>query len=477
MMKTLDFVLPDFTRRSWVSKRAQDEWEPRFQRITRAWQQMEWLAVAAGLRACAIAIVTPDSFIEQAGEWAKHGLSGMPVEIQGMSSSSYSSTSVSTALGKPFVYRVVVGTPQSVTAFKNAWDNDDHGEIGRLLGYPSCCHQFFFDVWVEDGLIDTTWPMAVADNAIDEDTRCLEVSGASEANILWRWMGLRAVPHLPCSFNCQPTIALGQQFIQLGREAGYEQEMEWLLEILSWPMQWSALHGIAEVKTPLIKVSTRTDATAEEYVVRRLGSGYPDEGARGLGFPYQTAVSTHRARRQPTSPAWYATDNGFPSAAVMAEAHAPIVAAATAVLPPDGGSVLDLGCGNGALLQKIQRVNSAIVPFGLDIDNGRVAHARQLHPTFADNFFTGDLFTYDILWTERRYTVALLMPGRLVEATPAQAAQLRSYLQSHCDHILIYAYGDWLKRYGNLINLAHAAGLMVLNNNDDDAVVCMAGVR
>ena len=477
-MKTLDFVLPDFTRRSWVSKTAQDIWEPRFQQITRVWQEMEWLAVAAGLRACAIAIVTPDSFVKQAGEWAKRGLSGMPVEIQGMSTSSYSSTPVSAELGKPFVYRVVVGTPQSVMAFKAAWDNDDHGEIGRLLGYPSCCHQFFFDVWVEDGLIDTTWPMAVADVPVANGTRSVEISGAPEANILWRWMGLRAVPHLPCSFSCQPTVDLGQKFIQLGHDAGYEQEMDWLLEILSWPIQWSALHGIAEVKTPLIKVSTRTDATAQEYVVRRLGSGYPDEGAQGLGFPYKTAVNSRRIQRKTPSPPpdWYAVDNGFSSVEAMATAHEPIVAAATAVLSPDGGSVLDLGCGNGALLQKIYQANPTIVPFGLEIDNGRVTHARQLYPTFADNFSTGDLFTCDIIWSERQYTLAILMPGRLLEATPEQADQLRERLQMQCDHILIYAYGDWLTRYGNLKNLAQAAGLTTLHT-DEKATVSIAKVK
>ena len=472
-MKTLDFVLPDFTRCSWVSKEAQDKWEPRFQRITRAWQKMEWLAVAAGLRACAIAIVTPDSFIEQAGKWAKHGLSGMPIEIQGLSSSSYSSTPVSAELGKPFIYRVVVGTPQSVTACNPDWHHDNHGEIGHLLGYPSCCHQFFFDVWVEDGLIDTTWPMALGTAPVANGTYSIEVSGAPEANILWRWMGLRAVPHLPCSFNCQPTIDLGQQFIQLGREAGYEQEMDWLLEILSWPAQWSALHGIAERKTPVIKVSARTDATAQEYIVRRLGSGYPDEGAQGLGFPYKTAVKPHRTQRKTQD--WYATDNGFTSTREMAAAHKPIVAAATAVFPPDGGSVLDLGCGNGALLQKICQANRAIAPFGVDIDNGRITHACQLHPTFADNFLTEDMFINDTIWSERQYTLAILMPGRLLEATPEQADQLRKHLQTQCDHILVYAYGDWLKRYGNLANLAQAAGLTTLCN-DDEAAVSMAKI-
>ena len=90
------------------------------------------------------------------------------------------------------------------------------------------------------------------------------MTGPPEANILWRWMGARAVPHLPCRFDCEPTVALAQQCLAVGRAAGFDTEMDWLLEILRWPVEWSALHGIAEIRTPVLKVSTRTDATATE---------------------------------------------------------------------------------------------------------------------------------------------------------------------------------------------------------------------
>ena len=52
-------------------------------------------------------------------------------------------------------------------------------------------------------------------------------------------------------------------------------------------VEWSGLHGIAEIKTPVLKISARTDATAQKYTVRWSGTGYPDEGATGLRFPYR----------------------------------------------------------------------------------------------------------------------------------------------------------------------------------------------
>jgi hypothetical protein len=51
--------------------------------------------------------------------------------------------------------------------------------------------------------------------------------------------------------------------------------------------EWSALHGIAEIKTPVLKASTRTDATPCNYTLRRQRDNYPLEGVRRLSSPYR----------------------------------------------------------------------------------------------------------------------------------------------------------------------------------------------
>ncbi|MBN1993733.1 MAG: methyltransferase domain-containing protein [Anaerolineae bacterium] len=478
-MERLDFVLPDFTRLSWAGSRAREVWEPRLGRIGRAWFNLEWLSVVAGLRACGLKIASPQEFVAQAGEWAKHGLSGLPLEIQGLSTNSYAGASLRAELGKPFAFRIVIAAPADMIAFKNAWDNGDDERIGQLLGYPPCCYRFYRRVWVDEDLVDTTWPMARGSVAAPNSNRCLEVSGPPEANILWRWMGVRATPHLPCSFHCPETVALGQKLIALGRANGYNQEMDWLLEILSWPVEWSALHGIAEIKTPVLKVSARTDATPTKYVVRRIGTAYPDEGAQGLGFPYRVPagqILTQSAgfrrgldnpiKPRPPEPAWYAADNGFNSRLAMEQAHRPVIELATATLAGQSGNILDLGCGNGALLRQICQVNPGLAPFGLEFDPGRVEHARELQPDYAENFSQGDIFASEWPWPDgRRYALAILMPGRLLETGSGRAARLKARLAQHCDHLLVYAYGDWLTRYGDLPGLAGQAGLKLLKTN------------
>ena len=79
----------------------------------------------------------------------------------------------------------------------------------------------------------------------------------------------------------------------------------------------------------------------------------------------------------------------------------------------------------------------------------------------------GDLFSTESIWPEgRRYALALLMPGRLLEVAPVRAAQLRARLNQQCDRVLVYAYGDWLTRHGNLKGLAAAAGLKLVDSDE-----------
>ena len=366
-MERLDFTLPDFTRFMWVSDETRDVWHPRLERVTNVWLEIEWRAVLAGVRSCAVTMASPEDLLAQAPRWAGEGLSVLPVEMVGLTGQPYSATSTTAQPGEPFLFRLVIGRPSDLADFKRAWDVADQEAIGDLLGYPRCCREFFRRVWVDDAMVDTTWPMATATAApTDAEGTLVEVDGPPHANILWRWMGTRTVPHLPCRFDCPATVELGERFVAVGRSCGFGQEMDWLLDVLSWPVEWSALHGIAEIRTPLLKVSTRTDATPRRYTVQRRGDSYPIEGAQGLSFPFQAPVKLrltgargfqrgieHSVAVNAPRPSWYATDNGFDSIAAMEDAHRPIVTAAVAALAGRGGDVVDLGCGNGALLDKI----------------------------------------------------------------------------------------------------------------------------
>lgn len=457
----LPFQLPDFTRTSWVGDVARQVWEPRLRRITQAWFAVEWLTVAGGHRRCAVTPASTQALPRLAAEWMRHDLTALPLELLG-ASATYTSTPAPPVLGQPFTYRVVVGRSADLRAFKRAWDQSDHAGIASLLGYPGCCYEFFRRVWIEDGLVDTTWPMAASTTGAGPSVREVEVRGPFEANILWRWMGVRAVAHLPCRFDCERSAGVARSFREAALAAGHGEEMGWIEEILRWPVEWSALHGIAEILTPILKVATRTDATAGRYTVRRPGDRYPCEGAQGVRFPYRRRPPRRLqpGERAAGAPAGGAGDNGFSTAIDMDAAHRPIVELAGRTLAGAAGLVVDLGCGNGELLEKIVGANPWLRPAGIDQDPGRIERARARHPRFASEFWAGDLFEDERPWGDgRRYALALVMPGRLLETTVERATRLRARLRTRCDRILVYAYADWLTRYGDLRELSAQAGL------------------
>lgn len=292
IMKRLSFELPEFIRISWVSDTDREVWEPRIDRIIKAWREVEWLSVAEGIRQCATISVSPEYLVSVGEKAVKKGLFVLPLGYQGVQNYSYSNENLGKTPTEQFLLNVVIGKSQDVLKFKSVSETaSDYELIGKLVGYPPCCQEFFRQV-LEEGNADATWSMAVATTPpLTENDVSIEITSSPFVNLFWRWLGIRPIPHFPCSFNCKHSLDMARNYISIGREFGYSDEMDWLLTILSWPVQWSALHGIAEIKTPILRLSTKTDATPIKYEVRRVADMYPAEGAKGLYFPYRTSAS------------------------------------------------------------------------------------------------------------------------------------------------------------------------------------------
>jgi uncharacterized protein len=273
---------PDLTRRSWVGSAARRRWEPRLHAVRRAWSELEWQSVLAGVRACALVSIPNAEVAQFASRWRNLGLSAASVPAHNAS-----------ALGRVFAFVSV--EREIVRRALQAWNERDDQTIGTLLEYPACCRRFFHRIWIEAGQADTTFDM-VADQALTADhVRTAVLPAAPYANMLWRYLGVRAVPHLPCGFGCKPTLELGKRLWDLARELGYADEADWIDELLRWPAEWSALHGIAEVKTPILKLVAPTDSTDRTAIVRWPGETYPRDGASGLRFPYRPISRSTRS--------------------------------------------------------------------------------------------------------------------------------------------------------------------------------------
>lgn len=359
-MKRLAFKIPEYAPRTiWTSPHAREIWQPRIAQITQVWEQVERLLVARSARPSALQNISPENLPGLLKEVAKDGLVAVPL-AQVPRVNGYQAASHAREAGD-WDYRVAITSFAHVAEWTEAWATNNNDAIGKLLGYPECCRKFFNQIWVAERWFDTTWPMAAntpeGKHLIAPAIEGISIPGNLKANILWRWHGVRTVSHLPCSFGCKASEAMGEATLQVMASSGFAEEADWLREILSWPVEWSALHGIAEIRTPISRTSVATDATAGKVSVRYQGTRYPAEGAQGTGFPHIGAAQTRSAPvLQMSNPA----DNGFSSREAMNEAHRRLLEP----LKMPYKTILDLGCGDGVLLSKI----AATRRVGVEID-------------------------------------------------------------------------------------------------------------
>jgi len=460
-VERLPFSMPRFRRVSWVTDNARAIWQPRFERVAFALRELRWRSTRE-LETAAVLWLDAPEMLRLSERVAKAGLSLCPIDHSGER------------------FRVVVGSPAKVKAWMNARRKGRH-EQALVEGMPACCSTRR-DTLIEHDLHDPTWFFAAREQASE-----VQRPGNPLTSIMLRRLELALPSHEPCDLECAKTLQRSERLRDIGRHEGFEEELARLEEILSWPIEWSALHGIAEVRTPLFRMAHDTDATASKLVVRLDGEGFPAEGVRGLSHAYLSEggrVLESRGYRSgllhvidevEPSPAWWHTDNGFSSSFEMGSAHRPIVNLVLKILGEGGGNVLDIGCGNGALLEKIVDGAPGVVPYGVELDPERIAHWKQVHAKSQGGCWCGDIRELDDVW-DKTYEVAIVMPGRLLEAEPEASARLLDRLARQCQTIVAYAYPDWLATHGSLQRLAHKAGLELLTL-DPHAKVSVARVR
>ena len=277
----LNFTLPNFLRLSWVSDRAREVWTPRFKRIIAAWGVMERESVLHGVRKCALEKSSlQQGLLADESTSQKFAILKLDAGTDENNRATVPSDEIS---------HFAIGDFSSVQELRSAWLAQDHDRIGRLLGYPPCCTQAFCERYATGDFGDPIWPTTIASRPAKEGfERRVEIeAGSPSCNIFWRSFGIRSIPHMPCRFDCAATAELSRSFLDLASRLGFAAEIEWLMQILSWPVEWTALHGIAEIKTPILKISTATDATGRKFTACWIGSSYPEEGVQAVRFPYQ----------------------------------------------------------------------------------------------------------------------------------------------------------------------------------------------
>jgi uncharacterized protein len=287
-----------FLRVAWVSARARDTWASRFATVRESVRRTEWMSVVADARMCALLAVRPEELADLQAAWTAHGLSWHALDPADDGLLRYW-TAERAATRMRNIRLIAVARSSHLQEFAAAAARHDHGAVSSMLGVPACCAESWNPPGAGRASLDATWSYAGRLASDEEEGNVRTINGPAVANIMWRWLGIRAVPHLPCSRRCSQSISLAGRLKQISRSGDADAHV-WLDAILSWPAEWTALHGIAEVRTPILKFCTASDVTEHKYTVRWTGRSYPSEGGVGLEFPYRTPRT--RPRRPPVPP-------------------------------------------------------------------------------------------------------------------------------------------------------------------------------
>lgn len=231
----------------------------------------EILSVAHGKRPVATTHLSQESFPEGLAELTELGLYVLPLRkarpVKGFAHRFYDPRP-----GEPFTVYCCVSRDRSLLReFRRAHELSDHGALGELLGYPECCRRFFSEVWPRD--VDPILPMALNSGAKEVGRLHYVVEDYyPECLPVLRYIGLRAVPHLPCSLRCEATRQFAEVFLPYIPE-------DLLLSLLRQPMSFSSLYSVAIVDTPYFQVIANTTPYAERVRIDLVGVPEPRPGA------------------------------------------------------------------------------------------------------------------------------------------------------------------------------------------------------
>lgn len=391
-------ILPDFTRWAWSSVASRAWFAPMVQSASNAFMDIERWSVVEGLRHAAFQYVSYAN-VPAMSQWAiDHDV--LMVPMSNGSTGGYSATSSGKA---PNSLRVLFTTPEYYPKLNDIFK--DNAKIGELLGYPTCCRKAFDDTWGQ-GQVDSTYEQFRDAKRLDIFRK---VWKTPYSHTLLRWMGIRAVPHMPCHHYCEASQDQAQGFMGLGAKRGYLEDMMFLHEALNWPVQWSRLFGIGEVVTPVLKISMRSDWTPERQSYEKKGSIIvPEEH-------------------------WW-TDNGYQNPDSMRTAHLNLIHSLTYEIPQNA-RVLDLGCGNAMLLRKLKVYRPDITICGIDINNDAIGRI----PPLTGKFIHTSIENTDV-WTALKPDAVLFNPCRLTELT--ETGKVVAAINT-IPNAYFYQYSDW----------------------------------
>lgn len=267
--------LQPFTKFNWKSAQSRDAWVEPYQRMTEAKDEAEWLSVMDDNTDRKAAIIhvshnNRDKWLQRVGENDLH--------YRGIRYSApydgFSHEFIPAQENDPerITYAVIAENSDIADQMEEAEleksGYERHTKVGKLLGFPECCRDFFYENFVENGIRDPMYEVACnSGNAscIEDNCNHIRIEDPNPGNnILWRYFGLSYITHFPCSWDCENSLEVARDRYRVMAENGYEEAADHLNEWLRQPFEWSGYHGIAHIESDHVTASSNTSNYLDE---------------------------------------------------------------------------------------------------------------------------------------------------------------------------------------------------------------------
>ncbi len=255
--RTTKLEVSPITRVVWASAQARANWAPKIRLASAAWRLAERESVLHFRVAAQQEMMAPE-YLEVLPWVMTHKLGMRVKRWVGSASGAF------TNLYQP-------GNGMMVVAFGRP---DAIQRPEQHFGYPECCQRMFTAACPADPDPVIAWATGVQSGlslsviGIEQWTkRAKRITRHVEAHPLTspllRYIGVRAVAHIPCGPTCEHTVALGEQFLKLmGPESAQA-----MRDLLSLPMTWDRYRGVVLVTSPHFRIIANSTQMPDREVL------------------------------------------------------------------------------------------------------------------------------------------------------------------------------------------------------------------
>jgi uncharacterized protein len=268
---------PAVPRISWVSRKAQELWQERLERIQAMLEDMTVITAQVNRGRLSVRRIPSSGASRQFALAAQFGLDAVFLPDTSLPDA------VCTRPGVLSTGILWVGNPDAIAGTKADWIAGGQIDPSRLA-LPACC-----SAEASKRKLPASFESRLR-VIVPESEPIVYLPEHLWVHSLHVYLGLSVLPLLPCRIDCAAWLEEAGQFLRVAAENGYNAEADWMREWMSWSTSWSELHGITEVKTPVFKMCVSSKPDLGPRRLLRAGSEKVECGATGLSFPFLKPV-------------------------------------------------------------------------------------------------------------------------------------------------------------------------------------------